>query len=256
MARLTPALMRALDILELFVDEDAHLNAADVADVTSLPRSTVHELITTLTARDYLERHAGGSFGLGRAALHLGNAYTRQFDLLGVATDVARVTATRTGETCSVGVLQGSDVFYLAKVEGEEAMALASHVGRRVPAHSVGLGKAMLAFLPQDELRALLPELLVGFTEHTITTRRELEATLSVARDRGWAIEREESGYNVACAAAPVRNVRGEVVAALSISVPPQRWDQHTERHWADIALDAAAALSAKIGHRDDDPSA
>src|SRR5674476_921256 len=160
MARLTPALTRALYILELFVDEDAHLNAADVADVTSLPRSTVHELITTLTARDYLERQADGSFGLGRAALHLGNAYTRQFDLLGVATDVARVTATRTGETCSVGVLQGSDVFYLAKVEGEEAMALASHVGRRVPAHSAGLGKAMLAFLPQDELRALLPELL------------------------------------------------------------------------------------------------
>ena len=256
MARLTPALMRALDILELFVDEDARLNAAEVAAATTLPRSTVHELTTTLVARGYLEREADGSFGLGRAALHLGNAYTRQFDLLGVATDVARLTATRTGETCSVGVLQGADVFYLAKVEGEEAMVLASHVGRRVPAHCAGLGKAMLAFLRQDELRARLPERLVAFTDHTITTRDELETVLAKTRERGWAIEREESGYNVACAAAPVRDVRGEVVAALSISVPLRRWDQYGEQHWGDLALEAAATLSTRIGHRHDDSDA
>lgn len=252
MARLTPALMRALDILELLVDEGARLTTAEVAESTGLPRSSVHELVTTLIERDYVERLGDGTLRLGRAALRLGNAYSSQFDLLEVATDVARSTASRTRETCSVGVLRGPDVFYLAKVDGEEAMVLASQVGRRLPAHCTGLGKAMLAFLPPDEVDALLPGELVGLTEHTITRRDDLEAALARTRERGWATEREESGYNVACAAAPVRNVEGEVVAALSVSVPLRRWDERGEDYWGEIAVQAAGALSGKMGHREE----
>ncbi len=249
MARLTPAVMRALDILELFVD-GARLTGADIMRLTGLPRTTAFELVNTLASRGYLERDELGGYSLGSRTLALGNAYAARYDLVGEAGHCARALAQRTGETSSVAILEGNEVFYLAKVEGREVLALISSVGKRAPANATGLGKALLAGLAPANLDALWSDGdLPALTAHTITDVDLLRQELDTTRTRGYAIEREESGPGVACVAAPIHDVAGRVPAAVSLSVSLARFDQYPVAHWADLVLEAAATMSERLGY-------
>ncbi|WP_166866731.1 IclR family transcriptional regulator [Salinibacterium sp. ZJ70] len=254
MARLTPAVMRTFDILELFVDGPAELTAAEIGARTGFPRTSIHELLATLVEREYLVRDPRtGGYRLGVKVLHLGNAYSAQFDLLGAASSAARALAERSGETVSVAVREGSDVLYLAKVEGRDTLRLPSSIGQRLPAHVTGLGKALLASLPRETVRALYPDpdSLPALTPRSIRTLDELERHLDETRDRGGvAFEVEESAADMRCVAAPVRAADASVAAAISISVPLARWAQHPDEHWIALATEAAGELSAQLGYR------
>jgi IclR family transcriptional regulator, KDG regulon repressor len=252
MPRLTPAVLRTLDILELFLDGGAPLSAPEVVKLTGLPRTTAHELLATLTARGYLQKdEQAGTYRLGVRLLHLGNAYSSRFDILHEANEVARDVSDATGETVSVALLQGAEVFYLAKIESRDILRLPSSIGQRLPANVTGLGKALLAYLPPARVPTLFPDPqnLPVMTENSIRTLDELERELDAVRARGVAFEREESTPNIRCAAAPVRDVRGDVVAAISVSVSAIRWQQFPEQHWVDFVTDAAARLSALLGY-------
>jgi IclR family KDG regulon transcriptional repressor len=251
MARLTPAVVRTLDILELFLADDRPLAAPDVGRLTGFPRTTVHELLSTLVAREYLQKdEVTNTYRLGVRLLQLGNAYSARFDMLKSANDVAREIAQRSGETASVAVLEGADAFYLAKVEGRDNLRLPSSIGQRIPANVTGLGKTLLAYQSPQALRALFPdpEHLPRMTEHSIGTLPELERELETVRRGGVAFEREESTPGVRCAAAPVRDASGAVVAAISASVPVARWEQYPEEHWVDLVKQGAEHFSALLG--------
>lgn len=252
MARLTPAVLRTLDILELFLEGEQALSAPEVVRRTGLPRTTVHELLATLVSRDYLQKDPAGSFRLGVRLLELGNAYSARFDMLREANDVARDVSAASGETVSVALLEGAEVFYLAKVESRDLVPTASRVGQRLPASSTALGKALLASLPPERVRELYPdpEHLPVLTERSIRTLAALEAELAQVREQGVAFEREESGRDICCAAAPVRDMTGQVVAAISTSVPMVRWDARPEEYWADLVRRGADELSEQLGHR------
>lgn len=250
MARYTPAVMRALDIIELFVDRGARWNAAELVDETGLPRTTVHELLTTLAHRGYLVREPSGHYMLGARTVRLGNAYAARFDLLGAATETARTVAHATGETCSVAIREGAEIFYLSKVDGREVMPLISSVGKRVAANCTGLGKVLLSVLTDQQLEQLFDtEPLPAYTDRSITSLAVLKAELAGVRRSGYATEVAESGPDSACAAAPIRDVSGEIAAALSITVPLARWAQFPVEHWSRIAIAAADELSTQLGH-------
>lgn len=248
MARLTPAVLRALDILELFLD-GATLSTSQIVTMTGLPRTTVHELLATLASRDYLQRD-GTNFSLGVRLLQLGNVYATRFDMLRAANDVARDLAARTGATINVALREGAEVYYLARVQSENLMTLPSGIGRRLPASSTGLGKVLLAELPTKALRDLYPDAqgLPTMTPQSITELSVLERELEDVRKRGIAFDREEAMEDVICAAAPVYDVQGKVVAAISASVPKQRWHAQTEAYWEQIAREGAQTLSAQLG--------
>lgn len=251
MPRLTPAVLRTLDILELFLEDDAPLTAPDVVKRTGLPRTSVHELLATLVAREYLQKdEATGTFRLGVRLLQLGNAYSARFDMLSAANDVARQVAAESGETVSVALLEGGDVFYLAKIESRDNLRLPSSIGQRLPANVTGLGKALLAYASPASLASRFedPENLPRMTEHSIGTLSELEDQLAQVRQTGVAFENQESTPNIRCAAAPVRDGTGAVVAAISVSVPTTRWEQHPESHWVDLVRAGAAQFSSRLG--------
>lgn len=253
MARLTPAVVRSLDILELFLEGPTSLSAADVLRATDLPRSTVHELLTTLAARGYLNKNEDtGQYTLGVKLLHLGNAYAERFDLLGAANIAARALSDELKETVSVGILQGSSVFYLARIESRALFQIPSGIGQRLPASCTGIGKALLSALSTDAIDALYPDPdnLPVMTGRSITNLASLKEDLARARERGFATEDGESTPGLHCAAAVVRDVEGNVVAAISTSVPEARWGMHAEEEWAAPVLAAARQLSAQLGHR------
>jgi DNA-binding IclR family transcriptional regulator len=252
-ARQTPALLRGLDILELFLTENATLSAPDITLRTGLPRTTVHELLVTLTARHYLTRdEPTGHYRLGLRLFQLGNAYGERLDLAGASTEVARGICAECNETVHVAVRDGANVVYIAKVDSSRAVRMVSAVGRTLPAHCTAVGKALLADLTDTELAELYPARtkLAALTEHSITGVAELRAQLREINERGISVEQCESNPDVCCLAAPVRDHLDRTVAALSISVPAARWTPAGRAGWERLVVEGAHELSKQLGQR------
>ncbi len=253
MGRLVPAVTRALDILELFLETDGTLSAPEITRRLGLPRTTVHELVTTLTARNYLVQPADqpGRYRLGVRGYQLGSRYAEQLDLAAEGRQVARGIAETCDETVHVAVLEGRDVIYIAKVDSTHAVRMVSATGRRLPAHCTSVGKMLLASLSEAELEVRLggPEPLAALTPHSITSPDVLRTELGEIRERGVAVEERESNPDVSCVAAPVRDSSGEVVAALSVSVPMIRWSEERRAGLEELVVKGAADLSDRLGH-------
>ncbi|WP_314172418.1 IclR family transcriptional regulator [Streptomyces winkii] len=254
MGRLVPAVTRALDVLELFLDSEGTLSAPEITRRLRLPRTTVHELVTTLTARSYLEQPPDqpGRYRLGVRGYQLGSRYAEQLDLAAEGQRVARSVADTCDETVHVAILEGRDVIYIAKVDSTHAVRMVSAAGRRLPAHCTSVGKMLLASLPEEELEETLSGAgpLTAMTPASITSPDVLRTALAEVRERGVAVEQQESNPDVSCVAAPVRDSSGTVVAALSISVPTVRWSEERRAELEGLAVKGAAELSGRLGHR------
>jgi DNA-binding IclR family transcriptional regulator len=248
-ARLTPAVVRSLDVLELFLDARHGLTAPEVVQRTGLPRTTAHELLTTLAERNYLRRDDRTStYHLGLSVFRLGNAFAERLDLHSVGLRIAQSVAQECDETVHVGILEGSDVVYVCKVDSTQSVRMVSRMGGRVPASCTAVGKALLAHLPEAELKKLLRKGLSKLTPKSITEPHVLANQLDQIRMSGTAFEAGESNPDVSCVAAPVRDHTGSVVAALSISVPDMRWNQRTPEEWGALASAGAAGFSTELG--------
>lgn len=249
MPRLTPAVLRSLDVLELFLEARHGLTAPEVVQRTGLPRTTVHELLTTLTERKYLRRdEATATYHLGLSVFRLGNAFAERLDLHAVGLRVAEWVARQCDETVHVGILEGPDVVYVCKVDSTQSVRMVSRMGGRVPASCTAVGKVLLAHLPEADRGRILRKPLAKLTARSITEPHALANQLDEIRASGVAFEAGESNPDVSCVGAPIRDHSGAVVAALSISVPDMRWGQRTPEEWAAFASEGAARLSAELG--------
>ncbi|GAA4664878.1 MULTISPECIES: IclR family transcriptional regulator [Amycolatopsis] len=249
MPRLVPAVSRAADVLELFLGPRAELTAGEIGERLGLPRSTTHELLTTLVSRRYLDRR-GNTYRLGPILLELGSRYRQRLEFSTEADAVARRVAAQCGETVHVGILDGLDVVYVSKIDSTHPVRLISAVGRRLPAHCTAVGKVLLAGLPAEELSTRLKgRKLAALTEASITSRQALLAQLDEVRAKGVAHERSESNPDAGCVAAPIVDADGEWVAAMSISIPTSRHSEAAWVRWEELVRQGAAELSARLGH-------
>src|SRR3954468_74846 len=191
MPRVVPAVIRALDILELFLDRP-QLSAREVAERLDLPRTTVHELLVTLVARAYLISVPGQpvQYRLGMPVFQLGAAFANRLDLVREAQGVARDVAAACDEAVHVAVLDGADVVYLVKVDSTHPVRMVSGVGLRLPAHCTAVGKILLAELDPEGLEPILPKgVLPGMTPDSITDSDLLRAHLEQVRAEGAAVD-------------------------------------------------------------------
>ena len=253
MGRTVPAVMRALDILELFLDGQSH-STPEITQQLELPRTSVHELITTLVHRRYLvpQPDQPGHYRIGVSLFQLGSVFAEQLDLAREGRLVSENVAANCDETVHVAVLDDTDVVYIAKVDSPHPVRLVSAPGRRLPAHCTAIGKAMLASMPATTFDADYPRgsALAGMTPNSITAPSRLRQHLAEVRDRGVAFEYCESNEAAACVAAPVRDSSSEVIAAMSISVPTLRWSDQVANHLAQQISDGAVELSRRLGYR------
>lgn len=214
---------RALVILEL-LSRGRH-RLSDIAETLRLPLSSVHGLLGTLVHRGFAEfDQTTRTYGLGLKAWTVGQGYTGHRDIVGLALPLMERLAQETGETVQLSRLDGTENVYIAIAESPQPMKLVSAVGMRLPAHAVGLGKALLAGLSDDELARRYRDVeLARFTENTVTDPTELLAEIEQARVRGFAVDDEEYIIGCRCVAMPIRDHSGEVVAAMSVSAPTPR---------------------------------
>ncbi|MDP9821827.1 IclR family transcriptional regulator [Nocardioides massiliensis] len=224
MTRNTPSrdqanmLEKCLRILQAYRSGDMHLRLADLAQRTGMPKSTVHRLAHVLIEHRLLSHDEQG-YQLGIALFELSSLVPVEQQLRLAALPFLQDLFMATHETVHLGVREGVDVVYVEKIHGHSDLGLPSRVGGRLPLNCTGIGKALLAF-SSDEVRAdYLARPLRRITDKSVTDPARLSRELSEVRATGLAFEREEATIGRECVAAPVL-VQGEVVAAMSISVP------------------------------------
>jgi IclR family pca regulon transcriptional regulator len=213
------ALARGLDVIRAFRRSAPEMSLTEVASATDLPRPTARRILLTLQDMGYV-RSADGLFSLTARVLELGMAYMDAQDLWAVARPHMERLVGQTGESSSMGQLNGSDMIYVARVAVPKIITLAVNVGTMFPALQTSLGKVLLADLDQQELdRVLKMPSRSGVQPLWNPERGEALAALAEVRKRGWALTDQELALGIRSIAVPVRDGTGRVAAALNVTV-------------------------------------
>ena len=241
---------RALTLLESLARSAGGVSLTDLAAGAGLNISTCHHLLATLVKWGYVAKAPGRRYALGARGLHLGQAFLKQVDLPRRAQPLIERISADTGETVHLAVLQGDAIITLMRREGRHAVRVdTGQLGASDAPHATATGKAMLAWLPEHEIRRILAiKRMDALTPNTITNADHLIEELRLVRRNGHATDREEFQPGVFCVGAAIRDHLGAVVGALSASTPTLR---ATEQHVAlmrDSVMTAARALSAEFG--------
>ncbi len=212
------SLSRGLAVIRAFGPEATELTLSDVARHTGLTRAAARRFLLTLVDLGYV-RTDGKLFTLTARVLELGYAYLSGLSLPEVATPHLEALSEQVGESCSMSVLDGSDIVYVARHAAARIMSLRISVGTRFPAHITSMGRVLLAALPPDELDAILSRLpATGPTPKTTTSPAQLSLALDTVRTAGWAVVDQELEIGLRAVAAPIRDRSGRVAAAANIS--------------------------------------
>lgn len=234
---------RIAALLDAFRPGDDVLGVSELARRTGLAKTTVHRLAGHLADTGLLERD-GTSVRLGLRLFEIGQLAVRRRGLVEAARPYLADLREATRNTVHLAVLEGTEVVYLDVLRGPDAPDLPSRIGGRFPAHATGVGKAILSRSPADVVTRVIEAGLPRVSSRTITAPGLLRRQLARIRDDGIALEREESGVGVVCAASPLVDANGLAVAAVSISGWATR--MRTERV-APAVRTVALALSRTI---------
>ncbi len=244
-----PAVEGALSILETLGAVQS-MSLTELSKKVGLGKSSVYRLLATLVRRGYVEKDPrSDQYQLTYRLFALGSRGADRYGLREAAHAVMEALAAETGETVNLGVLDGTRVVNLHKVESPGLVRLRLDVEGGVPAHATGLGKVLLAALPPDELmRRLQGQRLKRLTPRTVGGFRALQRMLAQIRQLGFSIDDEECSLGLRCVAAPICDHRGVVVAALSISGPRQRLPVRILSRLAERVQAGAREISARLG--------
>ncbi len=210
---------KALDIVGLFTPSEPRLTLAEISSRLSLPRSTAHNLLSTLMACSFVEKTDNDHYALGRAIIALTQAVLVNVELRDRAAPLLRELADYSRQSVYLTVRDGDYCLYIYAVESPRRLLARTAVGDRVALHCTSVGKAILAFLPEDEVRAIASRSgLPAVTSQTLTDIDSLLADMETTRSRGYSIDNEEHELNTFCVGAPVLDENGQVIGSLSVS--------------------------------------
>ncbi len=242
---------KALELLRLFTTSGPELGLTELSRRLNLSPTSVLRLVVTLQAYGFLEQNPDNrKYRIGLTCLELGSLYLNRSDMRQHALPVLRALRDDCRETVHLARLAGTEVVYLEKLEGLLPIGLrGSTVGGRAPAHCTALGQAMLAQLPDETVRQLYAETsLVTRTPNTLATLTALLQDLAHTRERGSALDDEESDLGAMCVGVPLFDYTGHAVGAISCSGPVDRMrDAIADRGLAARVAAAARAISARL---------
>jgi IclR family acetate operon transcriptional repressor len=241
---------RAVSLLEAIAEAGGESTLTELSHRTQLNISTCHHLLSTLVARGYVAKvPVRRSYALGARILYLSNACLRQVDLPARAAPFIEKINERTGETVHLAVLQGDAMMKVAKRESRHPVRVdTGTLGKTDAAHATATGKAMLAWLPEDDMRRVLSHGLTRFTPKTICEWPSLIEALRHVRRNGYAVDDEEYQPGVICIGAAIRDHNGAVVGAISASTPTMRANDDHLSLVREQVCSAVRALSAELG--------
>ena len=241
----------AIRVLKAFSEDQVDIGISDLARRLGLAKSTVHRLAATLVGEGLLEQdRESGKYRLGIALFRLGALVRRRMDISTQGRPYLYALREKTNESVHLAILDGTEIMYVYNLESTQAIRMRSDLGVRKPAYCTAEGQAILAFQPQNVVDAVIAQGLSARTPQTITDPSELLKVLTVVRQRGCAIEDEESEIGMRGISAPIRNDAGEVVASVGIAGPVTRLSKKAIASFVPHVIETAELVSSRLGGR------
>ena len=240
-------LANALCLLDVLSGSGRSMSLRDVAAEAGISKTTAFRYLQTLTLMGYVIKQPKGDYTLGPASFALSTEDSRDATLKSAALEEMEALAAEFGERVSLGAPKGKRIYYISMIENETPLKLRAESGDADYFHSTALGKAMIAFMTPERATVHLKSRLTRFTEHTLTTRRQLDQALSLVRKYGFAIDREENEMGCVCYAAPIFGWGDMPVAAISVSVPTDRLSDDLDVRIPERVRERARAISARL---------
>jgi DNA-binding IclR family transcriptional regulator len=233
------------------------LRLSELSSLLKLSKSTAYRLLEAMRVHGLIARDtSSGRYRLGLRLFELGTRAVSGLELPRLAQPALEQLVEQTGETAQLGVLDGCDIIFVARAESPQALRMPSAVGRRTLAYCTGVGKVLLAHLPEEALRAYLASVTLDpRTTRTLSSPAALERDLRSVRARGYAVDDEEFCLGLRCVAAPIRDHTGAVVAGMSVAGPSSRVRREQVRGIAGRVMEAAAEISRRLGYSAPDTS-
>ena len=245
---------KAFKILSVFAQNGkVELGVGEISRILKMHKSTVHRFLHSMEKIGVVEKNdETGKYKLGLKLYELGNSISLKKMMVDRARIYLEDLHWYLNETVHFATLKNGEVIYLDKIIADRTFVIISEVGKRLPAHCTGLGKAMLAFLPKEDVERIIREKgLKKFTKNTITSKKKLFEELKIIRERGYAIDNEEIEDGLRCIAAPIFNAEGNVIAAVSISGPSSRINETTYDEYSKYVVKTAKLISGELKNID-----
>src|SRR5438552_9126361 len=245
------SLQRGLRLLDLIAGAETGLTASQIAKLSGLPVSTVHRFLVNLESAGFLTCSGDGVYHLGIACFSIGQAALGQLDIRRLSLPYLQELNQQTRETIHLTVRHGLSAVYVEKLDSPEPLRIHSRIGAAVPLYCTAVGKVMLAYMPDEERKKILPQLgLKRLTPNTVGNRQELEGELYRVRKNGYACDLEEHELHIRCIAAPIWDHAGGVHASLSITAPMVRMTVTRLRQLAPMIQAAGLQISRELGYQ------
>ena len=243
-------LEKASEVLALFNREHPEWGVREVAEALGLAKSSAHDLLTSLEQIGMLGKNDEGRYRLGWRLVTLSETLLATTELRREARPIMEELAEQYRETIHLAVLDDTKVVYVDKLEGKQAVRVElTSLGTRLYAHCSALGKVLLAYEPEENVKRIIKvEGLPRFTVNTITDAGELEQTLAKVRKQGYATDQEEILPDLCCIGAPIHNHTGHVIAAISMSIPAYRF-QRSQIEFRKAVMRSGKLISERLGY-------
>jgi|SRR5208283_726452 len=243
---------RAVYILE-YISKHHMLGLSEISRGVGLNKSTTHGLVATLEIMGCIRQdQTTGKYALGLKLFELGQAVLSHMDIRAIAMPHLVHLARKYEETVHLAVLSHDEVVYIDKVDSPRSIRHISQVGGRNPAYCTGVGKVLLAGLSDQKLQKLLKKIKFRqYTPNTISDMNLLKKHLRKVRKDGYALDQEEIEVGLSCVAAPIKNYRDNVIAAISLAGPTSRIANDSLHQLIADITEIARLISIQLGYKD-----
>ncbi len=241
---------KASEVLALFNRDHCEWGVREVAEALGLAKSSAYDLLASLEQVGLLGKNEEGRYRLGWRLVTLSETLLATTELRREARPIMEELADQYRETIHLAVLDDTKVVYVDKLEGKQAVRVElTSLGTRLYAHCSALGKVLLAYQPEENVRRIIKaEGLPQFTANTIAHTAELEQALARVRKQGYATDEEEILPDLCCIGAPIYNHLGQVIAAISMSIPAYRF-QRSQIEFRKAVMRTGKLISERLGY-------
>lgn len=252
MKELVQSVDRTLTILEVLSNHYDGLGITEISNLVDLHKSTVHRLLATLLYKGYVIKDIQSNrYRLSLKLYELGSKIVVKTDILKSSKPYTEELMNIVNEVVHLVIRERNDIIYIDKVEAVNTISMASTIGRRSPLYCTSVGKAMMAYLTDKEIKDIWDGSdIQKFTKNTITNFGVFKEELNSIRDKGYAVDNEENELGVRCIGAPVFNMKGEVEGAISISGPTNRILKKNIEDYGEKVKKYATLISRELGYR------
>lgn len=242
---------RAVSVLGFMAEGKRLVGITEIAEATHLSKATVHRILSTLREYSVVLKDANGRYQMGPSVLFWADAYRKNAGLAEISRPWLRSLWEVSHETVHLFVYECGEAYYLDKLDSPHAVGMRSRIGAKRDLYSTSGGRAILSVLPENELEDYLDHTeLLPRTKRTITERGQLEKIIALCRERGFCEEKEENEDGIRCVGAPIRDLRGYPVGAVSISAPAYRFSDEQSFAMGDRIRETALAISRELGYK------